>query len=634
MNRFSDLPFFICGPIIRRLTRDRIVIWWISPKPVKCRFSYHLPDKTTFYISLDLIRKNLKRFQFGENAWVHLADIAPDQHLPLDQKIDYNLEIETEEDLVPATKLIPDITYPGEQRPSFVVRKSVKRFFHGSCRKPHFDGKDAFIGLDREIEHSINDIDIRPAFLMLTGDQVYADDVAGPMLQAIHQVINRLGLYREEFDEAVVKNSDDLYTNSNCYYRRKKILPRTKVGNYLFLRGGAKHIFSSGSAHNHLITFAEWMAMYVLVWSPSMWEYVNFDICEIPVKYRKKYEKELKIIRMFIETLPQVRRLLAHIPAYMVFDDHDITDDWNLTVKWEQQAYGHPFTKRIIGNGLIAYFLCQGWGNAPDKFSPDFLGIAGNYFESPEKTNHDKLVDLLIGFKQWHYEVPLFPPLIVVDSRTRRWKRDTRISSPSGLLDWEALMKLQHKMMQEDSVLLVAPGPIFGVKIIELIQRIFTAFGYSLAVDAENWMTHKKSATVLLEIFKNAKTASYTVIISGDVHYSFVYDVELRYTSNCPGIWQITSSGIKNEFPNALLKALDRINQVMFSPFSLLNRFTKRKDLVIYERVPAGRKKQRLISTCGIGRVTLDEKGAPVEIAEVFPDAPPLLFEPTDKRRK
>ena len=40
------------------------------------------------------------------------------------------------------TGLIPHITYPGERMPSFVVRKSVRRFFHGSCRKPHHDSED------------------------------------------------------------------------------------------------------------------------------------------------------------------------------------------------------------------------------------------------------------------------------------------------------------------------------------------------------------------------------------------------------------------------------------------------------------------------------------------------------------
>lgn len=97
------------------------------------------------------------------------------------------------------------------------------------------------------------------------------------------------------------------------------------------------------------------------VWSPALWKFILFDPTPIPVKYKTVYAKELQCIKRFSKNLPQVQRLLAHIPVYMIFDDHDITDDWNLTAKWEQQAYGHPFTKRIIGNGLMAYFLCQGY---------------------------------------------------------------------------------------------------------------------------------------------------------------------------------------------------------------------------------------------------------------------------------
>ena len=38
------------------------------------------------------------------------------------------------------------------------------------------------------------------------------------------------------------------------------------------------------------------------------------------------------------------------------------------------------------------------------------------------------------------------------------------------------------------------------------------------------------------------------MILSGDVHYSFVYQVLIRHRNGGPKIWQITSSGIKNEF--------------------------------------------------------------------------------------
>jgi len=628
MISIKKLPLFICGPLIRRLTPDRLVLWWVSPHPIAVQANFFHGGETAPFLSIELDKENHSTFRIGSHAWVNLADIHPEVPFPTDCKIEYDLVIFEGDKKESLAELIPHIIYPGQSRPSFVVRGSIKQFFHGSCRKPHHDSEDAFVGLDGQIQETIDDMDARPALLMLTGDQIYADDVAGPMLQAIHKVIHRLGIYSETFDDAVVEDSHDLYASPDCYYLRKNILPKTKVGKHWYRRGGGKHIFSSGFAHNHMITFGEWMAMYILVWSPAMWEFIGLDSGQVQEKFKLTYETERQCIESFKQWLPQVQRLLAHIPTYMIFDDHDITDDWNLTARWEAQAYEHPFTKRIIGNGLMAYFLCQGWGNAPDSFTEEFLETATRYFNQPEKTTQDQFIETLLQFNHWHYEVPLFPHLVVMDSRTQRWKRDRNPSSPSGLLDWEALMKLQHKLMKENAVLLVAPGPIFGVKIIELIQRIFTTFGYSLTVDAENWMSHRKSAYTLLEIFKNAKTASYNVVISGDVHYSFAYDVELRNTKNCPGIWQITSSGIKNQFPDSLLKWLDRINQVMYSPNSPLNWFTKRRDMLIHERIPRGKGKRRLISACGIGRVTLDEKGAPIEIAELYANGSLLIFDP------
>lgn len=55
-----------------------------------------------------------------------------------------------------------------------------------------------------------------------------------------------------------------------------------------------------------------------------------------------RYEKEKRATLQFVEGLSSVRRLLAHIPTAMIFDDHDVTDDWNLNRAWEALAYSGP----------------------------------------------------------------------------------------------------------------------------------------------------------------------------------------------------------------------------------------------------------------------------------------------------
>jgi len=104
------------------------------------------------------------------------------------------------------------------------------------------------------------------------------------------------------------------------------------------------------------------------------------------------------------------------------------------------------------------------------------------------------------------------------------------------------------------------------------------------------------------------------VILSGDVHYSFVYDVMIRFRRGGPRIWQITCSGLKNEFPATLLKWLDRINSALYGRWSPLNWFTKRRRMTVAPRKVVGDSGRQLMGRSGVGRVWLNEAGRPVKI--------------------
>ncbi|MBN0154438.1 alkaline phosphatase family protein, partial [Pseudomonas aeruginosa] len=142
----------------------------------------------------------------------------------------------------------------------------------------------------------------------------------------------------------------------------------------------------------------------------------------------------------FRDGLPGVARALAHISSLMIFDDHDITDDWNLSARWELTAYGHPFSRRIIGNALLAYLLCQGWGNDPQHCG-EWLAPVAALMEGAAAdgrlpcAEQDRLLDALLDFQHWHYRLPGSPTLIVLDTRTRRWRSERNLGRPSGLMD-------------------------------------------------------------------------------------------------------------------------------------------------------------------------------------------------------
>ena len=134
-------------------------------------------------------------------------------------------------------------------------------------------------------------------------------------------------------------------------------------------------------------------------------------------------------------------------------------------------------------------------------------------------------------------------------------------------------------------------------------------------VDAENWMAHPGSANVILNIFRHRKTPKNFVILSGDVHYSFAYDVQLKYRRNSPHIWQITCSGFKNEFPHKLLEWFGRLNRWLYANHSPLNWFTKRRQMRIRPRIPDSHHSRQLFNGSSVGRVRLNDLGEPTEIS-------------------
>lgn len=628
---FSDynsapLPPVLSGPLLRLMQAQRLVLWLVGREPLNLTLQLLVDNHEQRH---PLEGDSLQIVQIGERAFIHLIDLKLDEPLPEAAQIDYDLLInlpEVGEQSI--AEWAPHLLYDGNQLPNFVLRSHIDQLLHGSCRKPHHASADGLLCVDRLLAEP-HKAEQRPALLLMSGDQIYADDVAGPMLYAIHQVIERLGLFGEHLHGAIVDNSDELYVHPAGYYDRPELLPDTENNDGLskrFFGGVKKPIFTSSSADNHLVTCAEVLAMYLLVWSPVPWTLLDYSQPSLTEEEQQRYQKERERIDAFRQGLDRVARALAHMPTLMIFDDHDITDDWNLSAQWELTAYGHPFSRRIIGNGLIGYMLCQAWGNKPEAF-PDLLKIFREMVEGRDARNfydceqQDTLIQRFHQFHNWHYVLPTTPALVVLDTRTRRWRSEYKLKRPSGLIDWEGLSEFQQDLLDHPSAIIVSPAPMFGVKLIETVQRIFTWAGHPLMVDAENWMAHRGAAQVMLNIFRHSRTPGNYVILSGDVHYSFVYEVHIRYRQSGPRIWQITSSGIKNEFPRRLLDWFDRLNRWLYSPRSPLNWLTKRRDMEVKPRIPSRSKSgERLWNGSGIGQVFFNEQGQPCAIFQLNAD--------------
>ncbi|MDF5388055.1 alkaline phosphatase family protein, partial [Vibrio parahaemolyticus] len=206
-------------PILRKVTATEINIWLVTTQ--RLEGMVQITDENASILYQAPLSEQKEQLQIGLNAWCCLLKLEGE--FPTHQALRY--QIKTQYGLV--TELLPHLTYERDNTPNlgieFLVSEKADYLLHGSCRNPHHFSDDTLVAADHKI--ASQSIEERPDMLIMSGDQIYADHVAGPTLDAIEQVIALLGLPGEEFDQAPIKNTNDLYQHPACYYGRDKLLP-------------------------------------------------------------------------------------------------------------------------------------------------------------------------------------------------------------------------------------------------------------------------------------------------------------------------------------------------------------------------------------------------------------------------
>ncbi|WNG85733.1 alkaline phosphatase D family protein [Mycobacterium sp. ITM-2016-00317] len=72
---------------------------------------------------------------------------------------------------------------------------------------------------------------------------------------------------------------------------------------------------------------------------------------------------------------PEIRWIMSTLPTAMIFDDHDIRDDWNTSGAWRREVNRKPWWRDRIRAGLGSYWVYQHIGN----LSPEQLAVDEDY---------------------------------------------------------------------------------------------------------------------------------------------------------------------------------------------------------------------------------------------------------------
>ncbi|MGS0535934.1 alkaline phosphatase D family protein [Pseudoalteromonas sp. SaAl2] len=591
----APLPLLLMGPMVRRADINEVCIQFATSSPINCRIELAHYDT---YCEHEPVR-------LGEQLFLHFVIIKPiGIEFPHDKLISYRLFNNEEEIDLNA------FCYPNKHTPEFAIPNTLSQILHGSCRNPHHPAKDSLVAANHFVQDKRSDNEIGADILLLSGDQVYADDVAGAMLIAISRLIDVLGIYKEQpLDIELPEDLQQQLYQRHLYLPKVPWQKRNKIGVGYWLKKDVAH-FSSLKADNHLVFFEEFIALYLLNFSPSVWQLIDFESIHYQAstaKCQQIFDNEKAALSSFKGGLKDAQVLFANIPSFMMFDDHDVTDDWNLTAGWEQVIYQHPVSRRIVNNGLISYWLFQGFGNDAGHKTKSLLTPFQQSFTTDKQWQFKPFDKTILEFNHWHYELNTVPKVVVLDTRTHRWRNEQNFNEPSGLLDWERLTELEDSLLTHEQVIIVSPAPVFGVKSIEAIQAMFNICGQPLLVDVENWMAHEGSAKKLLDTFRRDDTPKETLILSGDVHYSFCFSVQKRFGKHPNRIWQLTASGIKNEFPRKLINILDKLDSILYAPKSPLNFFTKRWQMEVDKHQTKGEGQKYLVSDSAISLISLEQ---------------------------
>lgn len=225
----ENLPLILAGPILRKCTSNEVV-WWVATKePLKGTLSVYQGDT----LLLDTELEAQRRYQVGKQAWVTLIQI--NGKLPVNVGLSYDLH--TNEKNI--ATLAPHLLYQGEVRPHFTITDRADYILHGSCRAPHAECKDALAAADSKVAST--PIQERPDMLLMSGDQIYADHVAGPLLNAITHVVDALGLMDEILPQSPIDCMQALHQHDEHLYGRQSLLPKSSSG----WLSGKKNLFSA-----------------------------------------------------------------------------------------------------------------------------------------------------------------------------------------------------------------------------------------------------------------------------------------------------------------------------------------------------------------------------------------------------
>ena len=271
---------------------------------------------------------------------------------------------------------------------------------------------------------------------------------------------------------------------------------------------------------------------------------------------------------------PDVRWLLSVVPSSMIFDDHDVLDDWNTSRAWRDEMQATSWWEERITGALSSYWIYQHLGN----LSPAGLAADETYRKVRAASDGEAV---LRAFAQaadkeadgargalWSYRRDLGGVrVIIIDSRAGRiLGGETRLMVGEREFAWieEQVADGEYDhLVIGTSVPWLLPRALHDVESANerlcdgsrgrLVARISEKV--RRAVDLEHWAAFDDSFERLARLIgrvgsgEDGRPAPATIcVLSGDVHHTYVSEAAYPRPMQSR-VYQLTCSPMHNDIP-------------------------------------------------------------------------------------
>ncbi|MGW6359286.1 alkaline phosphatase D family protein [Streptomyces sp. NPDC055092] len=307
------------------------------------------------------------------------------------------------------------------------------------------------------------------------------------------------------------------------------------------------------------------------------------DLRDAPGNQVADYEE---YTRLYYESWldPDVRWLLSTVPSCMIFDDHDVMDDWNTSASWLAEIRTTDWWNERILSGLMSYWVHQHLGNlAPAELAADpvYAAVRADPDGTDELREFAARADADATSARWSYRRDFGRVrLLMVDTRAARVlaEPDRSMLDPSEAA-WLREQALEGSGASSDGTSGAYDHLLIGTSLPWLLPHlVHDAEGWNAALcrgergarwarfgeklrrraDLEHWAAFPASFDALTALIAEAgggEGAPATVcVLSGDVHHAYVAEPAWPEGAAAPAarVLQLTCSPVHNSIPGSI----------------------------------------------------------------------------------